>query len=150
MNTPIKTIFLAASIAFSTSASAGIHSDEMSQCLATSVKPEDKTPLVQWIFTSIALQPDVVAMSSITDEQREAISKKAAEIFVTMVTVTCLNQTRKAIEQDGEVAIQQAFQVFSQVAGRGLFNDSKVISGLASVDKYFDEQKMVERLGLQP
>ncbi|MGM0564213.1 MAG: hypothetical protein ACQES2_07780 [Pseudomonadota bacterium] len=43
-------------------------------------------------------------MSKVTDEQRDAAKKNVADLFVKLMTKTCLEQAQKAIKYEGAVA----------------------------------------------
>ncbi len=128
--------------------SAGVYSDDLSRCLVESSTPSDKAVLVKWMFTSMALHPDVSEMSAVTESQRDSANKAAAEMFVKLTTETCLTQAKSAIKYEGAVAIQQGFQVFGQVAGQELFANPNVAQGLSGLEKHFDSEKLANSLGL--
>jgi len=47
-------------------AAAGPFADDMAKCLVNSTSPADRTLLVKWIFSVIALHPDLSAMVATT------------------------------------------------------------------------------------
>jgi hypothetical protein len=123
-------------------AAAGPFADDMAKCLVNSTSPEDRTQLVKWIFSVIALHPDLAAMSSISPKQRGEISKNAGALFQRLLLVSCRSQTQQALKNEGTQTIQYAFQVLGQVATRGLFTDSHVMEGTKDLAKYVDEEKL--------
>lgn len=129
-------------------ATAGVYTDELSRCLVESSTPADKAVLVKWMFTAIALHPDVAAMANISAAQRSAADKAAAEMIMRLMTVTCQTQAKKAIQYEGAAAIEQGFQVFGQVAGRELFADPHVAQALSGLEQHVDSKKLAQALGL--
>lgn len=121
---------------------AGPFADDMAKCLVNSTSPADRTVLVKWIFSVIALHPDLSAMSSISAKQREELSKSAGALFQRLLVESCRSETQKALQNEGQQTIQYAFQVLGQVATTGLFSDPRVAEGTKGLAKYLDEDKL--------
>ncbi len=127
---------------------AGIYSDDLSRCLVESSSANDKALLVKWMFTSMALHPDVAAMSNVTEAQRDEVNKAAAQMFMRLMTETCLVQSKKAIQYEGAAAVEQGFNAFGQVAGKELFAHPNVAQALAGLQTHLDTKKLETALGL--
>lgn len=123
-------------------APAGPFADDMAKCLVNSTSPEDRTLLVKWIFSVIALHPDLSAMAAVSAKQRDDISKKTGALFQRLLLESCRSQTQQAMQTEGQQTIQHAFEVLGQVAARGLFSDSHVLEGTKDLAKYVDEEKI--------
>ncbi|MDX1592953.1 MAG: hypothetical protein R3298_01810 [Gammaproteobacteria bacterium] len=130
-------------------ARAGIYSDDLSRCLVESSTQDDKIVLVKWMFTAMALHPDVASMASVTDAQRDVANAAAAAMFVRLMTETCREPARKAIRYEGALAVQQGFTVFGQVAGQELFANPAVARNLAGLDRHIDYDRLNRGLGLE-
>lgn len=128
---------------------AGVYTDDLSRCLVDSSTPSDKTTLVKWMFTSMALHPDVKPMSAVTPEQRDLANKAVADMFMKLMTETCLEQSKKAIQYEGEFAIQQGFTILGQVAGKELFANPNVAQALSGLGKHIDGKKLASALGIK-
>ncbi len=135
---------LAAESAFA----AGPSADELSQCLVRSTTSADKTLLVQWMFATAALHPDLRWMTTVTDSQRRELSKKAGKLMEDLLTRACVSDAREAVKQDGSRAIEASGRVLGQVAAQELFANPSVAGGLAELGKDVDQQKIQEALGL--
>lgn len=142
MNKPLKNIVLSICLAASAASHAGVYSDDLSRCLVESTTEQDKTMLVKWMFTAMALHPEVVAMSDVTYQQRDAANKAAAQMIVSLMTEACLTPAKKAVQYEGPLAIQQAFTILGQVAGQELFSNPNVAQGLADFEKHMDANKL--------
>ena len=123
-------------------ATAGPFADDMAKCMVNSTSPEDRTVFVKWIYSIIALHPDLTAMSTVTAKQREEIYKKAGALFERLLLESCRSQTQQAIQNEGPETIQYAFQVLGQVATRGLLTEPHVLDGAKGLAKYVDEEKI--------
>ena len=123
-------------------ANAGVYADDMSRCLVNSSSAADRGAFVKWLFSALALNPDVESMAVISSNQRDEINKNAAALLQKLITVTCRTEVQKAVKYEGPQTIQQAFQVFGQVAGRELMTSPRVAEGMVGLEKYIDEKKM--------
>jgi len=121
---------------------AGIYSDDMAKCLVSSTTDADRTLLVRWIFATTALHPDLATIASVTPAQRDAMNQDAAKLLERLLTVTCRQQTREALKNEGNIALQQSFQVLGQVAMRSMMTNPAVARGFESLGKHLDEKKM--------
>ncbi|MGB0721641.1 MAG: hypothetical protein ACPGU7_04515 [Gammaproteobacteria bacterium] len=144
----IRIVFLL--VLFSPSLSyGGLYSDDLSRCLVESSTSSDKVKLIKWMFTSMALHPDVEYLANVTEAQRDEANKAAADLFVTLMTETCLDEARKAIKYEGMLAIKQGFEVFGQVAGKELFSNPSVARGLSGLEKHLDSEAFESKLGIK-
>jgi len=132
-----------------TNAHAGLYTDDLSRCLVESTTQQDKVRLVKWIFTATSLHPELITMSSVSNEQRNQSNKDAADLFVKLFTESCIEQSEKAVKYEGGVAIQQSFQLFGQVAASEVFANPAVVSGMAELEKHFDLEKFKSIYGKQ-
>jgi hypothetical protein len=142
MNKAIFSVAVLALLGCATPSSAGIYSDDMAKCLVRSMTPSDQTAFIQWIFSAIALHPDVSALANISPAQHIAYDKKAAELFDRMMTEDCRKETVTAIKYEGGAAVEASFSTLGQVAMRGLMSDQTVAQGISNLDKYTDKSKM--------
>lgn len=127
---------------------AGPYTDELSKCLVRSTTTADKTLLVKWIFSTMALHPDVKGLANVSDDQRASLDKETARLFEALLTHACLSQAREAMKYEGQSALEASFSVLGQVAAREIFANPKVASGMADFAKFFDEERLKKDLGL--
>lgn len=141
---------VAALLLFSSAASAGPYSDDLSRCLVDSSTTADKIGLVKWVFTAISLHPAVKSIGSVTQEEFDAASQEAAATITRMMTKTCREQTANALRYEGEAAISESFGVFGSVAARELFSNPAVAAGIGGLKKYLDAAELKKALGMAP
>ena len=127
---------------FASPSFAGVFTDDLSRCLVEKTTAQDKTALVQWIFVAMAQHPSVASMTKITAAQVDQHNKAAGELFMRLLTETCVDSARKAIKNEGAAAIQGAFGVLGQSAAGDLFAHPDVIKIMGGLDKYLDEKKL--------
>jgi hypothetical protein len=111
---------------------AGVFTDDLSKCLVKSSGTADQVVLVQWIFSAVSLNPSVAPLSSVTDTQRDDLSRSAAGLFQRLLLVDCRRETIDALKFEGERALEASFEVLGKVATVGLLSDPKVSSQLES------------------
>jgi len=141
MASPKLLALVAVLATFTAPAQAGAYSDDMAKCLVRSTSPADRASLVKWMFSAMALHPDVKAMAKVEPAQRDNLDRGAANLIVRLMTESCRNETQQAMMLEGPQTIQQSFQVLGQVAARELFADPNVVAGVGNLAKYVDPQK---------
>jgi hypothetical protein len=133
-----------------TNATAGPYADDMAKCLVKETAAADRTALLNWIFSAMALHPDVEAMASIGAELRAEINKSAGALFQRLLVDSCREETRLAIRYEGQPAIQSAFGLLGQIAMQELFANPKVAAGLGELEKNVDRDKIAELSAPEP
>ena len=128
---------------------AGPYTDDLTKCIVESTSPQDRIDFVKWMFSAMAKHPAVKSMSSVSEEQRNEISQKIADLFMKLLTETCREKAEKAIKYEGQLAMQNSFQVLGQVAAQELFTNPDVASVLSGLDKYIDTEKLKSSLGIK-
>jgi len=147
MKTKILIILLLATI---TQASfAGPFTDKLSICLVNNTSPADKDTLVQWIYAAMSSHPKVKSMSNISVREGNALNKKTADLFVTLLTKRCKKETKSAIEYEGSIAFKTSFGVLGQVAMKGLIKDPQVKKYISGLDNYIEPNQLKKELGVK-
>jgi hypothetical protein len=140
--TRVSSLLVASSMLVTLQAVAGPYGDDMAKCLVKSSSPEDKSVFIKWLFSGIALHPDVASMTMITTQQREDFNKRAGALFQRLLTESCRTEAQQAIRYEGPATIQYAFQVFGQAAAGDLFANPSVAAGMKDLAKYIDQEKI--------
>jgi hypothetical protein len=63
-------------------------------------------------------------------------------MMTTLLTESCLNETRDALNYEGTETLVQGFTVLGQVAGRELFSNPDVAAGMGELEGLFDNKKL--------
>jgi hypothetical protein len=137
---------LMAASSFAVPTHAGIYTDDLSRCLVENTSKEDRLALVRWLFTAATAHPAVADVAKVTPEQLDQANKTIGDLFMRLVTDSCVGQAKKAVEYEGPATFAISFQVLGQVAGAELFNSPEVSAAMAGLDKYTDKSKL-EALG---
>ncbi len=128
--------------ATSRSTSAGVYTDDLSKCLVSKTTSDQKTILVDWMFSAMSLNPSVAKFVSIPVAKRKEFNVNMAKLFESLITVTCKPEMQLAVKYEGAGAIAAGFNVLGQVAGRELFSNPEVAKGISELDKYVDKDKI--------
>lgn len=123
---------------------AGVFGDDLTRYLIERTAKEDRADLVRWIFVAMARRPLVSSMSNVKAEELEKANKGVGALFMRLLTETCKDKTKAAMQAEGAAAIQLSFQVLGQVAARELFADPSVVGVMSGLEKYVDSEKLKE------
>ena len=126
----------------STTSFAGIYTDDLSKCLVESTTKKDRVALVKWMFSAASLHPAVKSISSVTAEDLDNANKITANLFMKLLTDSCVKETKKALKFEGQTTIETSFRVLGQVAGRELFSSPEVAGAMAGLEKHIDQEKL--------
>lgn len=145
----MKFVVLIPLIIYSQLSIAGPYSDELTKCLVGSTSESDRTNLIKWMFTILALHPEVKSMSAVTDEQRVNANKTTAHLFQRLITESCAEKTKLAVQFEGPAVMEQSFNQLGQIAGRGLMTDPAVSQGMIEMVNYLDQAALNKAVGLE-
>jgi hypothetical protein len=120
---------------------AGPYTDDLSKCLVSKTTANDKKILIYWMFSSIALNPEVSKMANISSTQRTKINSDLANLFETLITKRCKSEAKLAFKYEGSESFGQSFEVLGKIAGREIFANPKVSEGIEKAFSLIDKRK---------
>jgi len=121
---------------------AGPFTDEMAKCLVTSTNDRDRTRLVKWIFRVYGDHPKVTYMVDLSDREKKVIDKDVADLFTRLLSEDCIDETKKALDYEGENVMFNAFQILGQVAAQGFNNNPDVMKSINEFVEMVDYEKL--------
>jgi hypothetical protein len=139
-------VSISLAIALPPGADASPYSDDLAKCLVRSTTTADKTTLVQWMFGTASLHPDVKWMAKVSDTQRQELNRSTAKIFSTLLTQTCVSETQQALKYEGPSTLVSSFTILGQVASRELFTNPDVAAAMSELNKYIDKESLQKKL----
>ena len=139
--------FCSLSLFISSSALAGIYSDDLAKCFVSATTIADRNGLVKWMFTSAALHPAVKSIVTVSPAQQKVSDQFMAKLSERLMFESCKTQMAEAVRYEGPMALQAGFQGLGQVAGRELFSDPSVAKAMGNLNNYIDKQRMEKLLG---
>ena len=139
-----KALAAMALFAFMSPAFAGPYTDDLSRCLVEKTTSDDKIALVQWMFVAMSQHPSVASMTKVTAADVEKHNKGAGELFMRLLTDTCGEPFRKAMQFEGANAIASSFEVLGGAAMQDLMSNPQVTTMMSGLEKHFDPEKLAE------
>jgi hypothetical protein len=127
---------------YGSQASAVVFADDLGKCLVNSTTKDDRTNLIRWLFVAASHHPAVSPIATVTPAQQEESDKQVGTLFMRLLTESCKAEAQKAIQAEGAVTIQFAFEVLGKVAGQELFSSPEVAGNLKGLMKYIDGDKI--------
>ena len=121
---------------------AGPFGDEMAKCLVTSTSNRDRTKLVKWMFRVYGEHPEVSYMVDLSDKEKKAIDKDIAYIFTRLLSEDCVDETKKALDYEGDNVMFTAFQTLGQVAAQGFNVNPSVERSINKFSEFLEYEKL--------
>jgi hypothetical protein len=140
---------IACGVAFALPAHAGSYADALGQCLIHSTTPADRQTAVRWAFATMALDPDVAPMASITPAQRASINQQAGALVTDLLSQACRQPVQQALMFEGPTAVQTAFETWARWAIVGVASGPQVMQGAGALLEYIDIGKLMTLVPLQ-
>jgi hypothetical protein len=128
-------------VAISSTASAGVYTDDLSRCFVKSTTAADQTRLVQWVFAALSLNPAISSYTSVTPAQRAELNHGYVTLLERLLFIDCHQEAVNAMKYEGAGSLDGAMQTLGEVAGRGLMSDPSVLAGMRDFAKYMDKAK---------
>ena len=121
--------------------------DTLEACVVAAAGADDRRVLAQWMFSALALHPDLAGMASVSDAQRDDASRSMGAMLVRLLTVDCAEQAGRALRAgSAEMAFHRAFVRVGELAGEGLFNHPGVAAAGDQVVNHVDIHRIAELL----
>ena len=121
---------------------AGPFGDEMAKCLVTSTTKRDRTKLIKWIFRVYGDHPEVTYMIDLSDREKNVIDKDIAIIFTRLLSEDCVDETKKALDYEGDNVMFSAFQILGQTAAQGFNNNPDVMKSINKFVELIEYEKL--------
>ncbi len=81
-------------------------------------------------------------MAVVSHEQRDALNEQFAHLVESLLTESCLTETREALKYEGSSAFEASFNVLGQVATRELFTNPAVAEGMSALEEHLDSERL--------
>ena len=120
----------------------GPFGDEMARCLVTSTNNRDRTKLVKWMFRVYGDHPDVSYMVDLSDREKKVIDKDVADIFTRLLSLDCIDETKKALDYEGDNVMFTAFEILGSVAAKGFIENQYVERAINKFVEQVDTEKL--------
>lgn len=140
---------VACSAAYVLPAHAGSYADALGQCLIHSTTSADRQTAVRWAFATMALDPEVAPLASITPAQRASIDQSAGTLVTNLLSASCRQPVQQALMYEGPAAVRTAFEAWARWAIVGVAASPQVMRGAGTLLQYIDIGKLMTLVPLQ-
>jgi hypothetical protein len=138
---PLKIFLSIAALVFANAAAAGPQAEALGTCLVDSTTGKDRKELARWLFSAMGAHPSLGDMFTISDPQRDEISRSMAALVTSLMTDKCAKEVRAAIQGEGSTALRSSFEILGRVAAMELQGNAEVAKAISGFEKYLDRGK---------
>lgn len=121
---------------------AGPATESLAACLADNTTGKDRKDLARWIYAGMSIHPELRNLSNITNQNREELDKKMADMFTRLITESCPAQAKLTMDKEGAEGYQTAFGTIGSLAMQELMSNPEVDSSFKNFVKYIDYNKI--------
>lgn len=133
---------IALAAALSPAANAGVYSTELSKCLIKYTSRQDRVAVARWVFMAMSQYPSVTSFANVRPGDIELVNQEAGAILTKVLSGPCADPTRKALKNEGQLAVQNAYGELGQQGVSDMFMDPNVYRVLSGLEKYTDKSKL--------
>jgi hypothetical protein len=130
-------------------AAAGPYAQAMGTCLADNTTGKERKELARWIFSAMATHPEMHDLSNATAETRDKISQSIGTLVTRLLTESCGEQTRAAMQKEGTDSLKDAFGSLGALAMQELMSNKDVSAAIGEFEHYVDNKKIQEALAIR-
>ena len=81
-------------------------------------------------------------MVDLSDRDKKVIDKEVANIFTRLLSEDCIDETKKALDYEGDKVMFNAFQILGQVASKGMVENPDVMKSINKFVGLIDYEKL--------
>lgn len=112
----------------------------LGKCLVANITPADRQDLAQWVFLSMAANPEVRPFSSADAETVAAAARKVGALFTRTMRDACGKEVQEAARVPGPPVVRTAINFFSQLGVQELMNNRDVLATLTTFSQFADRE----------
>jgi hypothetical protein len=126
---------------FAQPASATVFSDDLTKCVVNAANVQDRTQIMQWLFSAIAANAALAPMAKVSAPERLNYDKQFVAISERLLLTDCRPQLISALKNEGPGVIEATFRVLGEVAMRGLMSDPETAKSFNAVEAHSSKDK---------
>jgi hypothetical protein len=135
-------ISIALACALSTSAEAGVFTDDLTRCLVSKATDSDRDAFMAWMFSAVSADPQLQKFTTLDRTKRDNIAATAADVFQRLIFVDCRKEAIAAMKAEGQEVLAQAFGGLGRAATEQMFQSPQAQAELEALGNNFDEAKL--------
>ena len=141
----MRSLFICAVLLFSFSFSAAFAqtpAQELGTCLSDNTTGKDRKELARWIFTAMATHPAIDSTASVKKSERQEASRRVGAIFTRLISESCKEEVRSAMNAGGSSVIRSGFGKLGRVAMQELMRNQEVSAAMEEMTRYIDMERI--------
>jgi hypothetical protein len=144
----LRSSCLAAALAASAvPAIAGPAADAFGACMSDSTTGRERKELARWMFAGMAAHPEIRALSNVTPQDQEGLSRFMGGLFTRLVTENCRAEARAVVQGEGSMGLQTAFGILGRMAMAELMTNKEVNAAMSDFERFADRERVQSALG---
>ena len=121
-------------------AQAGPYTTQLGKCAIEKTSKQEKLMFVRFTATMLLTHPELEDLCCADKKKVDSIIKKAAHLYMNILTNRCKKEAKKAKKHEGMQALHKAFQLLGSTSARMLMNHPKVKQNYGDLGKYMKEE----------
>ena len=101
-------------------------SDALGKCMVDHASEADRTTLIRWVFAIMAASPKVQSLATVSQAQRDELSRQSGQLLSRLITVDCRAEAVASIKLNGAKTLKDSAGVLGETAMEGLMGDPAV------------------------
>lgn len=114
--------------------------EALGRCLVANIAPADRADLAQWVFLSMAVNPDVSRFAGADSEAVDAVARKVGALFTRTMRDDCAKEVEEAARAPGPPVVKSAINFFSQLGVQELMVNREVLARLFRFSNFADRE----------
>lgn len=126
-------------------AMAGTDTDMLSRCVFQNTTSVHKQHVVRWVWLNMAMHPSITELSidGISPEMKQDAAQAVADIVLDILFHHCKAETKTALLNEGNQALEIAFRTLGETALADLIQNPHVIQAVLDTGRYLNLTKII-------
>jgi hypothetical protein len=116
--------------------------EQLSHCMADNTSGKDRKDLARWVFSAMAVHPDMGAVAKVNPEVTQHADKTFAQLVTRLIAEVCSKEMKQVIQSVGASGVRIAFEKLGAMAMQELMSNPAVDAAMNSWEKHADTKKL--------
>lgn len=116
--------------------------NELGVCLTDSLTGKERKILAKWVVFAMSAHPEISPYVNASDQTKEEINRFVGNLLTRLLAEDCPQQTKAALDKNGAMAVQSAFELVGKVAMQELMTNPKVAASMSGFEKYLEKDRL--------
>lgn len=102
--------------------------------------------MMRWMATAVLAAPQLSDMASVPQSTRDKADQGAAAVWMRLLTVECLQETKVVMKEDSATGFRVAGEALGRVAMQELMTNTQTQQALSGFTRYLDKAAMAKAM----